>query len=164
MDLVTPHFGLLFWQTITFLVLIYVLTKFAWKPIASALKEREATIENALNAAENAKLELANLQASNEKLLKETRLERDKVLKDAHSAASQMIAEAKDKAIEEGARQIEQARLAIENDKKAAIVEMRNQAGAIALQIAEKLLKRELSSEVAQNQLVAEYLKEANLN
>lgn len=164
MDLVTPHVGLLFWQIVTFLVLMLILSKFAWKPIAGALAERESTIEKALNAAENAKVELANLQASNEKLLQETRLERDKVIKEAHAAAALMIAEAKDKATAEGTRQIEAARQAIENEKKSAIIEMRNQAASLALQIAEKLIKRELSTDVAQNNLVAEYIKDANLN
>lgn len=164
MDLVTPHFGLLFWQTITFLVLMLVLSKFAWKPISSALAERESTIAKALNAAEDAKAQLVQLQASNEKLLQETRLERDKVIKEAHAAAAAMIAEAKDKAVAEGARQIEAARQSIENEKKSAIIEMRNQAASLALQIAEKLIKRELATDVAQNNLVAEYIKDANLN
>lgn len=164
MDLVTPHFGLLFWQVITFLVLMFILSKFAWKPISSALKERESTIEQALNAAENAKIELANMQASNEKMLQETRLERDKVIKEASAAASAMIAEARDKAAAEGARQLDLARKSIETEKQAAMVEIRNQAASLAIQIAEKLIKKELSSEAAQSNLVAEYLKDANLN
>lgn len=164
MDLVTPHFGLLFWQVVTFLVLMFILSKFAWKPISSALTERETTIDQALNAAANAKIELANMQASNEKLLQETRLERDKVIKEAHAAASAMIAEAREKASAEGARQLELAKKSIENEKQSALVEIRNQAANLALQIAEKLIKKELSSESAQNNLVAEYLKDANLN
>ena len=164
MDLVTPHFGLLFWQVVTFLVLIFILSKFAWKPISSALTERETTIDQALNAAANAKIELANMQVSNEKLLQETRLERDKVIKEAHSAASAMITEAKEKAAAEGARQLELARKAIEIEKQSAMVEIRNQAANLALQIAEKLMKKELSSVSAQNNLVEEYLKDANLN
>ena len=164
MDLVTPHFGLLFWQVITFLVLMFILSKFAWKPISSALKERESTIEQALNAAENAKIELASMQASNEKMLQETRLERDKVIKEASAAASAMIAEARDKAAAEGARQLDLARKSIETEKQAAMVEIRNQAASLAIQIAEKLIKKELSSEAAQSNLVAEYLKDANLN
>ncbi len=164
MDLVTPHFGLLFWQVVTFLVLMFILSKFAWNPISSALTERETTIDLALNAAANAKIELANMQASNEKLLQETRLERDKVIKEAHSAATDMITEAKEKAAAEGARQLELARKAIEIEKQSVIVEIRNQAANLALQIAEKLMKKELSSVSAQNNLVEEYLKDANLN
>jgi F-type H+-transporting ATPase subunit b len=164
MDLVTPSLGLLFWQTVTFITLLVILSKFAWKPIVSALNEREATISKALNAAENAKAELANLQATNEKLLLEARIERDNILKEATNAANSLIAEAKDKANAEGSRLIEKARLTIENEKKSAITEMRNQAAGLAIEIAEKLIKKELSTDSAKEQLVSEYIKDSNLN
>jgi F-type H+-transporting ATPase subunit b len=164
MDLVTPGLGLIFWQTITFLIVFFLLAKFAWKPIMTSLKEREDSIEQALGAAQRAKDEMVKLQAANENALQEARLERDKILKEAQAAAAMMLNEAKDKATEEGTRLIESARMAINHEKQAALTEVKNQAANLSLQIAEKLLKRELSSETAQKELVSEYIKEANLN
>jgi len=164
MDLVTPGLGLIFWQTITFLIVFFLLAKFAWKPIMASLKEREDTIEEALGAAQRAKDEMVKLQAANENALQQARIERDKILKEAQAAATMMINEAKDKATEEGARMIETARQAINSEKQAALAEVKNQAATLSLQIAEKLLKRELSNETAQKELVSDYIKEANLN
>ncbi|MFN3403821.1 MAG: F0F1 ATP synthase subunit B [Cytophagaceae bacterium] len=164
MNLVTPDFGLLFWHTLTFLIVLFLLAKFAWKPITGALKEREATIEGALLAAEKAKEEMKNLQAQNEALLQQARMERDKMLRDAQTVANSVINEAKEKAQSESNRIIESAKMTINNEKQAAITEVRNQAATLALEIAEKLLRKELSNEVAQKELVSEYLKDAKLN
>ena len=164
MDLVTPGLGLFFWQTVTFLIVLFCLSKFAWKPIMGSLKEREQTIESALLAAEKAKQDIALLQAQNENLLKEARMERDKILKDAYAAASSVVEEAKDKARIEGDRLIEGARTAIVMEKNAALAEVKNYAATLSIDIAEKLLRKELSSDLAQKQLVSEYIKEANLN
>ena len=164
MDLVTPGLGLIFWQTITFLIVFFCLAKFAWKPILTALKERETTIESALSAAERAKADIADLQAQNENLLKEARAERDRILKEAHLASNSLLNEAKERATEEGNRLIENARSAIASEKQAALAEVKNFAANLSVEIAEKLLRRELSSENAQKELVNEYIKEANLN
>lgn len=164
MNLVTPDLGLLFWQTITFLIVLFILAKFAWKPILSSLKEREDSIDEALSAAKKAKEEMQKLHADNEKLLAEARLERDRILRDAQTAANNMIAEAKEKAGAEGTRMIESARVAIVNEKQAALTEVKNLAATLSLEIAEKILKRELKDEVAQKELVNEFIKEANLN
>ena len=164
MDLVTPGLGLIFWQTITFLIVFFLLAKFAWKPIMASLKEREDSIELALGAAQKAKEEMVKLLAANENALQEARVERDKILKDAHTAATLMINEAKDKAVEEGSRLIETARQAINTQKQAALAEVKNQAATLSVQIAEKLLRKELSKDTAQQELVSEYIKEANLN
>lgn len=164
MSLVTPEFGLIFWQTVTFLIILFLLSKFAWKPIMSGLKEREDSIEEALSAANKAKQEMQNLKAANEALLQEARQERDNMLREAQTAAANIMAEAKDKAVAEGNRLIEGARQAINNEKAAALAEVKNQAASLSLQIAEKLLKRELANETAQRELVSEYIKEANLN
>ena len=164
MELVTPSIGLLFWQTLTFLIVLFILGKFAWKPIMSALQERENTIDEALSAARRAKEEMQALVAGNEKLLQETRLERDKILRDAQTAASNIINEAKDKAGAEGQRLIEGARAAIINEKQAALTEVKNLAATLSIDIAEKILKRELSDEKAQKELINEFIKEANLN
>jgi F-type H+-transporting ATPase subunit b len=162
--MVSPDFGLIFWQTLTFLVVLFILGKFAWKPILSSLRERENTIDEALNAAKKAKEEMQKLQADNEKLLAEARLERDKILRDAQAAANNIISEAKEKAGAEGARLIENARQAINNEKQAALTEVKNLAANLSIEIAEKVLKRELADEKAQKELVNEFIKEANLN
>ncbi|WP_276498608.1 F0F1 ATP synthase subunit B [Pontibacter litorisediminis] len=164
MELVTPGIGLLFWQTVTFLIVLFLLGKFAWKPIMNALNEREASIENALSAAEKAKLEMQALKADNEKLLAEARLERDKILKEATDAANGIVETAKLKANEEGARMIEQARESIENEKRAAITEVKNMAASLSLEIAEQILRKELSDKNAQQALAQDYIREVTLN
>ena len=164
MELVTPGIGLIFWQTITFLIVLFLLSKFAWKPIMSSLRERESSIENALSMAEKAKLEMQELKAGNEKLLAEARAERDRILKDASAASNQMIEEAKAKAADESARMVAAAREAVANEKRAALTEIKNLAGSLSVEIAEQLLKRELSDATAQKQLVNDYMKEVTLN
>lgn len=164
MELVTPGVGLIFWQTITFLIVLFLLSKFAWKPIMAALHEREASIENALSAAEKAKLEIQGLKSENEKLLAEARLERDKILKEASDAGNNIVESAKQKANEEGARMIAQAREAIENEKRAAITEVKNTAAALSIEIAEQILKRELADPKAQQALAQDYIREVTLN
>ena len=164
MDLVTPNIGLLFWQALTFLLVLWLLSKFAWKPIMAALREREASIEDALSAAEKAKLEIQGLKAENEKLLAEARLERDKILKEASDAGNNIIETAKLRANEEGARMIAQAREAIENEKRAAITEVKNMAATLSIEIAEQILKRELSNPQAQHALAQDYIREVALN
>ncbi len=164
MDLVTPNFGLIFWQLVTFLIVLFLLTKFAWKPIMNALREREASIENALSAAEKAKLEMQGLKAENEKLLAEARMERDKILKEASEAGNTLVENARNKANEEGSRMIAQAREAIENEKLAAITEVKNMAAALSVDIAERILRKELSDKQAQQELAQDYLREVTLN
>jgi F-type H+-transporting ATPase subunit b len=162
--MVTPDFGLLFWQVVTFLIVFGLLAKFAWGPIVAGLKERENNIDEALNTARKVKEEMSLLKSENEKLIAQARVERDKMLKDAQVAANNMINEAKDKANAEGARLLESARLAINNEKQAAITEVKNQAATLSIQIAEKLLKRTLSDEKAQKELVNDYIKDAKFN
>lgn len=164
MELVTPNFGLIFWQLVTFLIVLFLLTKFAWKPIMSALRERETSIENALSAAEKAKLEMQGLKAENEKLLAEARMERDKILKEASDAGNALVENARNKANEEGSRMIAQAREAIENEKRAAITEVKNMAAALSVDIAERILRKELSDPQAQQALAQDYIREVTLN
>ncbi|MBA9076192.1 MULTISPECIES: F0F1 ATP synthase subunit B [Rufibacter] len=161
--LVTPGIGLLFWQVVTFLLVLFLLSKFAWKPIMAALREREANIDHALSMAEKAKLEMQSLKADNERLLNEARAERERILKEATEAANHLVEGARAKANEEGQRMIENARLSIENEKKAALTEVKNLAATLSIDIAEKLIKRELQDEQAQRALVQSYLQEANL-
>lgn len=164
MELVTPGIGLIFWQTVTFLILLFLLSKFAWKPIMKALHDREASIENALSAAEKAKLEMQGLMAENEKLLAQARLERDKILKEATKAGNHMIETARQKANEEGDRMIANAREAINNEKRAAIAEVKNMAAALSVDIAERILRKELGNPQAQQALAQDYIKEVTLN
>jgi len=164
MNLVTPDIGLLFWQSLIFFTMLFVLGKFAWKPIVGALEEREGVIANALGAAEKAKEEMKNLQAENEKMLQVARLERDKMIKEAQSAAGIIITEAKDKATEEANRIAYNAKALIETEKNAALAEVRNTAAEFSIKIAEKLLKKNLSDDDSQKALVNEYIKEAKLN
>ena len=127
MDLITPGTGLIFWQLFGFLGLLFILIKFAWKPMLAALDERESSIENALKSAETARNEMANLKAENEKLLAEARLERDIILKKAQDASVKMIDEAKEDAIKAGAQMIASAKAVIETEKKAALADMKTQ-------------------------------------
>ena len=164
MELVTPGIGLIFWQTVTFILVLFLLSKFAWKPIMASLRERENNIESALRMADQAKLEMQLLKAGNEKLLAEARLERDNILKEASAIATQQIEDAKTKASEEGQRLISQAREAIQNEKNAALAEVKNTAAQLSIDIAERILRRELTDASAQTQLVDSYLKEVKLN
>jgi F-type H+-transporting ATPase subunit b len=162
--LTNPSFGLLFWQLVIFLILFFLLSRFAWGPILSSLRERESSIESALRMADQAKLEMQQLKAGNEKLLAEARLERDRILKEATDVSTQLIEQAKTKATEEGGRMIVQAREAIQNEKNAALAEVKNTAAKLSIDIAERILRRELTDQPAQQQLVDSYLKEVKLN
>ena len=164
MNIVTPELGLIFWQVVIFLIVVLLLRTYAWKPILSSLKERESSIEGALRMADQAKLEMQQLQAGNEKLLAEARMERDRILKEATTMSNQFIELAKTKATEEGSRLIAQAREAIQNEKNAALAEVKNTAAQLSIDIAERILRRELTDQPAQQQLVDSYLKEVKLN
>jgi F-type H+-transporting ATPase subunit b len=157
-------YGLFFWQAIILVILIILLAKFAWKPIIASLAAREEGISNALMAAENAKKDLANLKADNEKLLVEARAERDAMLKEAREMKDAMIVEAKNEATEQGSKMIAQAKAAIENEKNSAMAELKNQVSSLSLEIAEKILKDELSNKEAQTKLVEKMLGDAKLN
>ena len=160
----SPALGLIFWQLLIFLLVLFLLGKFAWKPILLSLKEREDSIDNALRMADQAKLEMQALKAGNEKLLADARVERDRTLKEAQMMGNQLIETAKTKATEEGSRLITQAREAIQNEKNAALAEVRNTAAQLSLDIAERILRRELADPAAQSKLVDAYLKDVKLN
>jgi F-type H+-transporting ATPase subunit b len=164
MDLITPGTGLIFWQLFGFLGLLFILIKFAWKPMLAALDERESSIENALKSAETARNEMANLKAENEKLLTEARLERDIILKKAQDASVKMIDEAKEDAIKAGAQMIANAKAVIETEKKAALADIKTQVASLSLEITEKLLRKNLSDDKAQKELVDGFLNELKLN
>lgn len=156
--------GLFFWQLVIFVSLIFLLRKFAWKPILTAVDEREGKISDALEQAEKAKAEVARLQSNNEALLREAQAERDAILKAARDAKESMVSEAKAKASEEANRMIEQARESIRNEKMAAVTELKNQVAALSLEIAEKLVKEQLSSDAKQVELSNKLVSEIKLN
>ncbi len=157
-------FGLFFWQTIIFVGLILLLKKFAWKPILDAVNEREEGIKNALLSAANAKKEMQNLQSDNQRILQEARLERDTMLKEAREMKEKVIADSKIEAQAQGLKMIEQAKAAIQSEKNAAMAELKSQVSTLSLEIAEKLLKDELSNKEAQVKLVEKMLGDAKLN
>ena len=156
--------GLFIMQTVLFLGLIFLLKKFAWKPILDAVNEREDGIKNALLSAENAKKEMQNLKSDNEKLLAEARLERDAMMKDAREIKDKMISDAKSEAQVVGQQMIEQAKATIQSEKNAALAELKSQVSTLSLDIAEKLLKDELSNKEAQTKLVEKMLGDIKLN
>ncbi len=157
-------FGLFFWQIIIFVLLLLLLRKFAWGPILNAVNEREAGIKNALDSAEKAKLEMQNLQADNEKLLQEARVEREMMMKEAREIKAKMIADAKEDAKIEADKMVAHAQAAIESEKKSAIAELKQQVASLSLEIAEKVVKHELSDSDKQMKLVNEMLGDAKLN
>lgn len=164
MDLVTPEIGLIFWTTVTFVILLFLLAKFAWKPILKAVKDRETSIEAALKSADKAREEMERLKSDNEQILREARAERDGILRDAREISEKMVSEAKAKASAEGNKVIEQAREQIENQKMAAITELKNQVAKMSIDIAEKVIRKELSDKANQEALVGEQLQDFKLN
>jgi len=164
MDLVQPGFGLVFWTAITFLLLLFILRKFAWKPILGAVSDREEGIKKALASAEKARLEMQNLQADNERILKEARAEREALLKEAREIKAKIVADAKDEAQTQANKMIEQAQIAIASEKKSAMAELKNHVASLSVEIAEKMVREQLSSKDKQLKLVEELLGEAKLN
>ncbi|MCC8359576.1 MULTISPECIES: F0F1 ATP synthase subunit B [Salinimicrobium] len=157
-------FGLFFWQIIILVVLIALLRKFAWKPILDALNSREQGIQDALDSAEKARKEMQNLQADNEKLLQEARLERDNMIKEARQIKDKMISEAKEDAQKEGEKMIQQAKATIQTEKNAALADIKNQVATLSVQIAEKVVREELSTKAKQERLVEDMLDDVTLN
>jgi F-type H+-transporting ATPase subunit b len=164
MGLVTPGVGLIIWMTIAFLVVWVGLGKLAWPTILKSIKEREQSIEDALKAADRAKQEMAQLAADNERILNEARAQRDAMLKEAKEMRDKVVADAKEIATKEAAAITVAARQSIENEKMAAITELKNQVATLSIDIAEKILKAELSSDDKQRQLVASLLNDVKLN
>jgi len=164
MELITPGLGLIFWMTLAFLLLLYILGKFAWKPILKALKEREATIHDALHAADQAREEMKLLQFSNEQLLREAKNERDAILADARKVRDTIIEESRARAAEEAARIVHAAKDSIHNEKMAAMTELKNQLADASLNISRQLLRRELSDPKKQEEFIRQLLTEVKFN
>jgi len=155
--------GLFFWQTVIFVCLIFLLKKYAWKPILDSVNEREEGIKNALLSAEKAKEEMASLQSDNEQTLKKERLERDGLLKEAREIKQKLIDDAKNEASAEAKKILIQAQETIKSEKNAAIVDLKNQVANLSVEIAEKVLKEKLSNDKSQMELVKELVKDVSL-
>lgn len=164
MDLITPDLGLIFWTGLTFIILMFILTKFIWKPIMAAVNKREENIQDALDMAKKTKAEMEKLQTQNANLLKEARVERDEMIKEAKLTSDRMIDSAKSKAVVEADKIVENARVAIKAEKNAAVAQLKNEVAGVALEIAEKILRQELSTDEKQKQLAESFAKDINLN
>lgn len=163
-SLIEPGVGLIFWTTITFILLLVILGKFAWKPILGAIRTREKNIADALASAERALNDMRELRAANEGILNQARTERDTLLKEARETKDSIIAEAKQRAQSEADRILSGAREQIANEKNAAVAELKKQVAVLSIEIAEKILKSELSNDEKQKTLVSNLMKDVNLN
>jgi F-type H+-transporting ATPase subunit b len=163
-SLIEPGLGLIVWTTIVFILLLVILAKFAWKPILTAIKTREQGITDALASADRALNEVRELKSNNERLLAEGRAERDNLLKEAREMKESIINEAKSKATKDAERIMQTAREQIINEKNAAITDLKNQVATLSIDIAEKILKSELTQDEKQKTLVGNLIKDLNLN
>jgi F-type H+-transporting ATPase subunit b len=164
MELVTPGIGLLFWMLLAFSLLCILLKKYAWKPVLKMLHDRDEHIAQSLKAAENARLEMQELQAGNEKILAEARRERDLLLAEARQVKEKMITDARQIAQDEASKLILQARMSIEKEKQLAILDMKNKIAEFSVEVAGKILRTELSAESKQNEYLTKLINELNIN
>ena len=163
MSLVTPDIGLLFWMCLSFGIVVFLLSKYAWKPILGAVKTREQSIADALNEAKKMRDDMAKMSANNEEIMRQARAERDTLLKEARDIRDKEISEAKAKAKAEADALLGRAREDIRNEKNAAIVELRNQVAELSVQVAERILKEKLGDAAAQKALVDKVMAEVDL-
>ena len=164
MSLLTPHLGFFIWTLVAFIVVLFLLKKFAWKPILKSLNDREANIANSIAAAEKVRAEMANMKSENEALLAKAREERAQLLKEARETKDRIINEAKEQAKAEANKVIAEAQAAINVQKMAALIDVKNQVGKMVIEVSEKILKRELGSKEAQETHIKELVEEVKLN
>ncbi len=163
-NLINPDPGLIIWTLIAFGTVFFILKKFAWKPILKALDDREQSISNSLHQAEKAREEMAKLKSDNEKILAEAKEERAHILKEARETSDKLIHEAKEKAKEEAQKIVVNAKLEIENQKMAALTEVKNRVGLLAIELSQRILKRELKEKQAHDAFVKDLVDEMKLN
>ncbi|MBN2215716.1 MAG: F0F1 ATP synthase subunit B [Bacteroidales bacterium] len=164
MELITPSLGTIFWMTITFFIVLFILRKYAWRPILSFLKERENSIQEALLSADHAKQEMAQLKVDNEKIIAEARLERDKIIIEAKELKDTIIKEARQQAAEEARKLIDSAKQTIRNEKEQAVNEVKDQIADLSVHIAGKILQQQLSETAEQKDLIEKSIREIKLN
>lgn len=164
MRLLTPEFGLIIWTLLAFVIVLLILKKFAWKPILNALKEREMSIADSLATAEKVKAEMAQLKSENEALLAKAREERAQLLKEARDTKDRIISEAKEQAKIEANKIVVDAQAAIQQQKMAALTDVKNQVGTLVIEVAEKVLRRELGNKSEQENYIKQLAEEVQLN
>ena len=164
MELVTPGLGLLFWMILSFGIVLYLLKKFAWKPILKALNDREENIQKALDSADLAREKMEQLKADNEIIMQEAREERDYLLKEAREAKEKLIMDAKEQAKIEAQKIVDAARVKIKNEKAAAIEDIKNQVASLSIDMTERILKQKLEDAKQQKELVNKLLDDIDLN
>lgn len=164
MELLSPGLGLILWNTLAFLVLLFLLRKFAWTPILNSLKEREAKITDSIETAERVKAEMAQMKSENEALMATAREERAEIIKEAKMHADKLVNEAKEKAKEEANKIIGEAAVAIQNQKMAALTDVKNQIGTLVVEVSEKILGRELKDQAAQESYIKKVTSEIAAN
>ena len=164
MQLINPGLGIIFWMTLTFGIVVFILGKYAWPSILKGLKEREQSIQESLDAAKDAQEQMQRLKADNEKLLQEAKEERAAILADARKIKEKILEEAKEKATQQADHIVAQAKERIDHEKKAALTEIKNTIAEYSIEIAEKILREELKDKNKQKELVAKLLKETSLN
>lgn len=164
MDLLSPDFGLIFWTVVVFLLTFLILAKFAWKPILKMLDAREKSIAESIESADRIKAEMSQMKSEHEQMLIEAKVERSRILKEAKEAKDQIIAEARDQAKVEARKIIEEAQVAINNQKMAALTDVKNQVGNLALEVAEKILRKELSNKEVHQHYIRQLAEEIRLN
>lgn len=164
MGLVSPDYGTIFWMVLAFTAVLLVLRKFAWGPLLKMLKEREESIDKALQSASEAREGLSRLKSEHDKMIQEAHIERDKLIAEARQIREQLIAKARDEAAQENARLLEHARRQIDSEKLAAITEIRQQVATLSVDIAEKILRKELADRAKQESLIKEQLNDLKLN
>jgi F-type H+-transporting ATPase subunit b len=164
MQLITPGLGLVFWMLVSFGIVLFILGKFAWKPILKALGDRESNIAKALKSADKAREEMAQLKADNEKIMAKAREDRDNLLKEAREIKDKIIVEARDDAAIEGEKLLKSARIQIEGEKLTALKEIKEKVAALSIEIAEKILRENLAGQKDQEALINKYLDEIKLS
>lgn len=164
MELINPGLGFLFWMTIVFLILLYLLKKFAWKPIFGAINQRSSAIDKAMLAAEEARAEVAQMKADNERIIQEAKLEKEAILKEAKEASDKIVAASKDKATQEANRILAEAQKRISQERQAAVQDMKTQVAEHAVGIAEKILKNQMQESSAQDSYLNKLVKDIDLN
>lgn len=164
MEIIMPEIGVIFWTFLSFLVVFFVLRKFAWKPIINMLKERDQSIEQALSSADYARKEMQKLEAKNEELVKEAKLERESLLKEAKATQTKIISEARESAKEEANKMIEKARKEIAAERESALAEMKNEIVSFSIEIAEKVLRQQLQDKDKQKLMAEKYLDDIKKN
>lgn len=164
MDLLVPSFGLIFWTLLAFLIVFFILKKFAWKPILASLKERELGIAESLATAERVRGEMAALKSENEALLAQAREERARMIKEAKETSDKMISDAKEKAKNEFERIVAEAQGAIQQQRNAALIDVKNQMGKLVIEVSEKVLRRELSNRNEQENYIKDLAESVKLN